>query len=121
VFGFIGLDDRFMLHELFGGRLGIQDALILLSIGVLEMILLLTLGNLRGRSNESKYYIGAAALFFCAMVLIDGLVPPEAVPRLSLEDLSKTWGDVFLFLFAWSICRDKIHTLKQKANSTTST
>lgn len=79
------------------------------------MALLFTLGDFLRQSTERKAYLAAAAFFFAAMVLIDGLVPREAVPRLSLEDLSKTWGGAFLFLFAWSTCRDKIPALKSKA------
>lgn len=117
VFAFLAFDDRFEFHEHFGARFGINEIFILGVLGVVEIILLLTLGGLLSQTTERKFYIGAAGSFFVAMILIDTFAPSEAIPRLSLEDLSKTWGGAFLFLFAWSICRDKIAALKRGASS----
>ena len=104
---FLGFDDRFQIHEWLGSRLGIEDALIILALAIVELLLLLTLGKLTERPKGTRYYIYLAALFLGLMILIDGWVPRELVPRLSLEDLSKTWATVFIFLFAWSILRRK--------------
>lgn len=116
VFGFLGFDDRFLIHEWLGGKAGLNDALILLGVGVLEVILLLTLGGLMSTQlKRNRRYVNLAAVFFALMIAIDGLVPRELVPRLSLEDLSKTWASAFLFVFAWSIYYAKIDALKREA------
>jgi hypothetical protein len=121
VFGYLGFDDRFLIHEWLGGRLRkvgleLNDATILIGIGALEVVLLLTLGELMGtRLKRNRRYVYLAALFFALMVAIDSLVSPELIPRLSLEDLSKTWASAFLFMFAWSIYYDKITALKREA------
>ena len=117
IFGFLGFDDRFQIHEWLGSRLGIEDALIILALAIVELLLLLTLGKLTERPKGTRYYIYLAALFLGLMILIDGWVPRELVPRLSLEDLSKTWATVFIFLFAWSICAEKIATLRRAETS----
>lgn len=118
VFGYLGFDDRFLIHEWLGGKAGINDALIIFSFGMLEVTLLLLLGEFTGeRMKQSRRYIYLAALFFSFMVFIDALVPRELVPRLSLEDLSKTWAGVFLFMFAWTIYYSKINNLKNEARS----
>lgn len=114
IFGFLALDDRFLFHEKLGARLGIEDAFILLCFGVLEVILLLTLGNFIKRAKPAKRYIYAAATFFLSMFFFDAFLPQKMVLRLSLEDLSKTWADTFLFLFAWEIYCHNITILKRK-------
>lgn len=119
VFGYLGFDERFQVHERLGYVLGGPDYLVLLGVGVIELVLLLTLGNLKNQSNQAKYYLGLVALFFGLTLFIDGFVPPESVPRLSVEDLSKTWAGVFFFLFAWHIFYNKIDALKRKSGTTT--
>ena len=110
---FLGLDDRFLFHERIGAKIGINDAFVLLVAGISELFLLLTIGNLRKQKNQIKYSIYAAAVFFGLMVYIDSVLPREMVPRLSLlEDLAKTWGAAFIFLFAWQICIDRVNTSK---------
>ena len=39
-----------------------------------------------------------------AMVGIDALCPSAMRGRLAMEDLSKTWGSVFLLVYAWQYC-----------------
>ena len=114
IFAFLGFDDRFLVHEWLGVVLGFNDALILLSVGIMEVVLLLTLGNLRQQRKRTRYYIYLAAFFFILMIVIDGLLPREIVPRLSIEDLAKTWAAAFLFLFSWGICYEKINALKAR-------
>ncbi|MBW1712141.1 MAG: hypothetical protein JRJ59_03235 [Deltaproteobacteria bacterium] len=97
----LGFDDRFLIHEHLGGILHLNDALIIGAYGIAEIFLLFALGNLRQRTSQTRRYLLAAGLLFGAMVIIDGFFPREMVPRLSLEDLAKTWSTVFLFLFAW--------------------
>ncbi|EDN67519.1 hypothetical protein BGP_5886 [Beggiatoa sp. PS] len=46
------------------------------------------------------------------MVVIDALFPSKMVLRLSLEELTKLWADICLFLFAWEILIHQIRQLK---------
>ncbi|MCC0179118.1 hypothetical protein I4641_19295 [Waterburya agarophytonicola K14] len=114
-FGYLGLDDRFLIHEYLGHVLGINDALILAGLGVVEIILILTWGNYRQWSRTTINYLLGAAVFSALMILIDGAFPREMIPRLSLEDLSKTWANTFILLFAWSIFSQNINIIKLKA------
>jgi hypothetical protein len=41
----LGLDDRFLIHEYFGHIIGMNDAVILAALGLLEIALLLTWGD----------------------------------------------------------------------------
>lgn len=113
VFGLLGFDDRFLVHEALGAKLGFSDSLILFGVGALEVGLLITLGGLAGaHRGRDRRYLYIAAFFFALMVAIDGLLPKEMVPRLSLEDLSKTWASALLFVFACRIFYDRVNDLK---------
>ncbi|MEJ7840938.1 MAG: hypothetical protein WKF95_04150 [Rubrobacter sp.] len=117
MFGFLGFDDRFLLHEALGAKVAFSDALILFGVGALELGLLITLGGLAGaHRGRDRRYLYLAALFFALMVAIDGLLPREMVPRLSLEDLSKTWAGALLFMFACKIFYDRVEDLKQETH-----
>ena len=112
IFGMLGFDDRFLVHEWFGTKLHIDDSLILLGIGLVQVIILATWGRMFLR-KPYIIYLGLGAISFLVMVIVDGLVPDKMAGRLALEDLAKTWGGAFLFLFAWQICIDKINILKK--------
>jgi len=112
LFLYLGVDDRFRVHEPLGGIVGFNDAFILLIIGAGELAVLYFLGNLKQYPKKVTIYLLIAGVFFGAMVFIDGFVPSELVLRLSLEDLTKAWASFFLFLFAWEICRDNIKRLR---------
>ncbi len=103
IFSYLAFDDRFMIHEAIGTLLGVEDALILAAVGAAEIALLITLGRSVLRPTRNKMHIGLAGVCFLAMLLVDGLVPSDAVPRLAVEDLFKTWACFFLFLFAWDV------------------
>ncbi len=113
IFAYLGLDDRFMIHEWLGVRLKINDALILLGVGLLEIALLFFWGDIRKRSRSIQVNLFLAATFFAVMTGIDALLPSRMMLRLSLEDLAKTWANLFLFFFAWEICQHHIVILKQ--------
>ncbi len=115
LFAYLGFDDRFRMHETIGVVLGINDAYVLLALGLIEAALLLFLGRIWERSRRLRGYFAAAGLCFAVTVAIDAFVPRELVPRLSLEKLTKTWGALFLFLFAWESLRTKIEALKESA------
>ena len=112
LFGYLALDDRFLIHEYLGHILGINDALILAGLGILEVFLILTLSNYQQWSRTTINYLLAATACSALMLFIDGVIPSEMIPRLSLEDLSKTWANTFLFMFAWSLFRHNINVLK---------
>lgn len=114
LFGFMACDDRFLFHEKIGARLGIEDAFVLFFFGLLEVAVLLTWGNFIHRCASQQAYILAAAACFALMIVIDGFLPREIVPRLSLEDLSKTWAVTLLFLCSWDIYRQHIIALKRQ-------
>ena len=85
-----------------------------LGLAITEVALLLWLGRFRHWPKHLRCYIYAAAGFLLAMLTIDEFVPRDLVPRLSLEDLSKTWATVFIFLYAWHTCCDRIRALKEQ-------
>ena len=103
-FAYLAMDDRFLLHERIGARLGVEDAWLVLALGVGEW-LLLTYFRRSWDVKPARLLLAGAALFFALMIIIDGAVPPEVTLRLSIEDLSKTWSGFFLFLFGWLLVR----------------
>jgi hypothetical protein len=111
-FCYLAFDDRFLIHEKLGYILGINDTFIMLSLGITEIAFILTWGNYQQWNKSTKLYLFKAAICFAIMVIMDGFFPQEVVLRLSVEDLSKTWANVFLFLFAWDIFRQNITTLQ---------
>ena len=115
IFGYLACDDRFLIHEKIGAILGIQDALVLLGLGILEIVLILTWGNFFQWNKPIRNNLYKAAICFAIMVAIDSLLPREMIPRLSLEDLAKTWANTFLFLFSWSIFRHHVAILHRAA------
>ena len=112
VFGYLGFDDRFLVHERLGRVLGVPDHYYLVLLGLLEVVFLLTWGDFRRQSQPTKRYVFVAAVLFAVMIVIDGFVPSEMTLRLSMEDLAKTWACAFLFLFAWHVYCEKIAALK---------
>ena len=117
LFGYLALDDRFLIHEYVGHVLGINDALIIAGFGMVEVVLILAFGGYMHWSKTTRNYLLAAAACSALMIIIDGAFPSEMIPRLSLEDLSKTWANTFLFMFSWSILMHNINTLKLKAQN----
>lgn len=115
VFAYLGLDDRFRIHEMIGSKFGFNDALVILALGLIEAAFLLAWGRIWERSRRLKTLFLAAGICFSIMVIIDGLVPRDLIPRLTVEKLSKTWGAVFLFLFAWESLNEKLEILRQAA------
>ncbi len=110
MFTYLGFDERFLIHEHMGLWLGRNDAYLLLGLGLVEIGLLVWLGNLRQKPLAARYFLYTAAVFFAMMVVIDAKFPSQMVLRLSLEDLTKLWADVCLFLFAWKILAQHIST-----------
>lgn len=115
-FGYLALDDRFLIHEKIRYVLNTNDIFIFLGLGILELILIVLWGNFSRWNNRIKNNLYKAAFCFAVMVAVDTFYPSEMVPRLSLEDLSKTWANTFLFLFSWEIFKHNITLLKHQAS-----
>lgn len=115
VFGYLGADDRFMLHERMSDVVPLHDTLILLVAGVFEAAALALWGDLARRSHAARLYLALAAILFLVMAAIDAFVPAELPLRLSFEDLSKVWAGWFLFLFSWQILAGHVAQLKAVA------
>ena len=114
MFAYLGFDDRFLIHETVGLWLGRNDAYLVLGLGLVEVGLLVWLGNLRQKPPAARYFLYAAAIFFAIMVVIDAKFPPQMVLRLSFEELTKLWAGICLTLFAWEILLQHIYQLKTK-------
>ncbi|HHB92423.1 MAG TPA: hypothetical protein ENK59_04325 [Thioploca sp.] len=108
MFVYLGCDERFLIHESIGKFLGRNDAYLLLGLGLVEVGLLAWLGNLRQKTQLARKFLYIAAVLFFIMVVIDAKFPRDMLLRLSLEELTKLWADIFLFLFAWEIMQQKI-------------
>ncbi|WP_269526101.1 hypothetical protein [Coraliomargarita parva] len=120
IFGYLGLDDRYVLHEQIGTAIGIDDVFVLLVLGGMELTLLLTAGRTFLRSKMTLACLGLAGGFFALMAFCDGALPLDMPMRLSMEDLSKTWSAFFLFLYGWTVLKQvlKPEDRQLKAHST---
>ncbi len=107
-FVYLAADDRLRIHELVGYTIGIEDAFLLLGLGVLEVAMLFFLGRVHHWPWRVKGWLVAAGGLFFVMVVIDAFFPKEMKGRLALEDLAKLWAIVFLFLHAWNYCLARI-------------
>lgn len=115
VFAYLAFDDRFLLHE--AVIFLASDIWLLLAAGAVELLLLVKFGDLRSRSWFTRRCLALGIAFFLAMSMIDAFVPLKLFLRLSFEDLSKLWGTVFFFMFAWSICAGKIADLRSRRDA----
>lgn len=108
VFAYLGLDDRFKLHERVAWRLGIPDHYILIVVALIEVTMLATVGRkvLKGRAGTCLLI---ASALFGFMLYVDACLPHDMRMRLSIEDLAKTWASFFFFLFAWYVFRQCLH------------
>ena len=104
LFAYLAADDRLRIHELVGYTIGMEDAFLLLGLGVLEVAVLFFLGRVHRWPWRVKGWLVAAGGFFFVMVLIDAFFPDEMSGRLAMEDLSKLWAIFFLFMHAWRYC-----------------
>jgi hypothetical protein len=117
IFIYLGADERFQLHELWGDLLDCNDAYFLLLVGLLEVAALFSLGAVMRQSRRVKLYLLCAALLFAVMIFFDVIVPDQMLWRLSIEDLTKLWSDMCLLLFAWEIYKQQIGQLLQTAKA----
>jgi len=115
LFVYLGLDDRFLIHDLVLPHIGINGDYVLAVLAVLEGVILLKLGNVLNKNKSTKTYFFLAVLFGFLMFIADLLLPSDLVLRLSMEDLCKTWTAFFLLLFAWAHFEKELNQLKNKS------
>jgi len=119
MFSYLGLDDRFRLHEYVDQYVPHGETLVLVGAAALEACLLIALGDLKSRPQRTRVYLGIGAVLSAVMLFVDTFLPYDLLLRLSCEDLSKVWAEVFLFLFAFEILRVRIEDLKNRASPRT--
>lgn len=107
-FLYLACDERLLIHEKIGSLLSINDAIWILALGVVELLVLFSIGEVIRQPWRIKKWLLAAAASFSIMVCVDALFPADMRGRLALEDLSKTWAIVFLLIYAWQYCMDFI-------------
>ncbi|MDZ4306446.1 hypothetical protein [Allopontixanthobacter sp.] len=108
IFVYLGLDDRFMLHERLGAMLNIYSSIVLILAVILNALLYLWL-------FRSSYFNGRMVILLLvagglsgAMLAVDFVWPKDMVLRLSVEDLLKSWSGFFFLLFAWEAARFRL-------------
>jgi hypothetical protein len=115
MFFYLGLDERFRFHEELGVLLHREDAAILLTVGIVEGLLLIVLGDLHRMRVRALVFLVLGGAFFGLMTLADAYVPMPKWGHITIEDLSKLWGGIFLLLFALDLCVGHITDLKRRA------
>jgi hypothetical protein len=119
VFFYLGFDDRFQIHddlflmEFLGHKVTHS---FLLAVGMAEIYFLWFYGRLLEQKWDVQRPLLIGVILFGLMFLVDVFEPPKMPLRLSIEDLLKTWANVFFFLFAWAIFTQKLVILKKRVN-----
>ena len=103
IFGYLALDERFMLHERIGFVLGIHDAILLLMVGVAELAVLYFFKQIGFSILKINKFILLAAVGFLIMLVIDAFGASRGFLRLSAEDLLKLWAIFFLYQYAMQL------------------
>jgi len=114
IFIYMGLDDRFLVHEMIGRLLHKNDAWTLLIMGGLEVLFLLFLGKFFSMPRKIQALLLIAAGLFGLMVYVDVRGAEDGFLRLSVEDLLKSWSVFFLFLYSYTYMQ--IYALKPLKN-----
>ncbi|MEM6459075.1 MAG: hypothetical protein AAF710_06760 [Planctomycetota bacterium] len=116
---YLGLDDRFLIHERIDGLTGLSNAVVLGGVGVAQLAVLVWY-RAEWDSAAARRCLIAAASLFLVMMVIDALGPAGMVLRLSVEDLCKTWSAFFLFLFGCEIVRQQ-HAVSEQPRPASTT
>jgi hypothetical protein len=107
-FLYMAADERLRIHEWLGACFGVEDAFILLGMGGLEVFLLVYFGDVLRQSWRTKIHLLITSLFFGLMVFVDAFIHSDMFGRLAVEDLSKLWAVVFLFVYAWCCTMERL-------------
>lgn len=110
----VACDERLLIHEKMGSLLQMEDAFLILGLGLVELVLLFGVGKVTRQPWNLKGWLLPAAVCFAVMVGVDGLFPDDMCGRLALEDLSKTWAIYFLLIYAWQFCMDSASLSHQR-------
>ena len=108
MFGFLAMDDRFLVHEALAYRLAIGDHFVMLTWAVAETGLLVSLGRPVFVTVRVAALFAAGCAFFALMLSFDALVPHDMVLRLSIEDLSKSWAAACFLGAGWYAARFRL-------------
>ena len=108
IFAWLGLDDRFRIHEYVAEHAGIGDHYVLIAVGIVEILCLTLLGWQIIMRRAVLIWLAAASVLFAVMLFFDAVVPHDALLRLSVEDVTKTWAALCFCLFAWKILSQQI-------------
>lgn len=112
IFIYLGMDDRFMIHERTKHNVGIDGDFIIGFFALAELLVLIYLGKIHKKDLNTKISLLLAGCFTFIMLIFDNLVPEEMLFRLSIEDLSKTWAGFFLLLFSWNFLSNNITKIR---------
>jgi hypothetical protein len=112
-FFYLACDERLMIHEKIDMIFGVNDSILLLLLGVMELFFLFVFGNVLRQERKMKICLLKACVLFAFMVFVDAFLKGQISGRLSLEDLSKTWAIVFLYIYAWRYCMTWINKLSK--------
>ncbi len=113
-FLYLACDERLLIHEKLASIFGFEDSFFILGLGLVELALLIFMGEVMKQSWKIKGWLFSVCLFFGLMVLVDMFLPERMSGRLALEDLSKIWAVAFLFTYAWQYGMDWIAGLWTK-------
>ncbi len=108
MFAFLAFDDRFLLHERIGYRLGVEDHFVMAVWAAAEIALLALFCRPAYVTAQMARLFGAGAGFFVVMFAIDAFIEADLPLRLSVEDLAKTWGGAMFLAFAWCAARSGV-------------
>ncbi len=107
-FIYLGLDDRFKIHEGIGWRMDIADHYILMVAGIGQLLALVLWGRSTLEERSTFRYLCLGCVLSVAMLAIDMLAPEMMFMRLSIEDLCKTWAAFFFFLYGWAAMHTRL-------------
>lgn len=116
MFALLASDDRFLLHERIGYRLGVEDHFVMATWAAAEIALLALFCRPAYVTARMARLFAAGAGFFVIMFAIDAFVDADLPMRLSAEDLAKTWGAAMFFAFAWCAALSRVEPARPAAS-----
>jgi hypothetical protein len=116
IFLYLAIDDRFQIHDSeWVMSIPFLGNLLFPIVGVVNLYFLWKYGKILEKDRRILKPLLIASILFAIMFTIDVFGPKvNMYLRLSLEDLSKTWANVFFFLFAYNIFQSKVALLQNK-------
>ncbi len=101
----LAFDDRFQLHEAIAWRLDVGDHYVMSAWAMLQVVLLVFVCRPEIVTLRSTLQFVLGGGFFIIMMIFDVFVAHDAILRLSIEDLSKTWAAAFFLAASWNMAR----------------